>query len=301
MKSDVKEVSKKNKDKSPRAVEDGKINIGNVHIDCAILDNGLQVITRRSMLKLMGRSHGGGRPSRQHLELINAGVRKIPVFISANNLIPYVPKTLDKWSEPIIFIPKQGGYAHGYLACMIPDICETYIDARNEGVKFSKHQLPVLETLDILYRGLARVGISALVLEACGVPSTEKDYLQKILNEYVEKKLHKWTRMFPKSFFDSFKKIYGLKKENGLPMHIGHFINKYVYKELATGVLDELKRINPIINGKRKHSHHQYLTPLKGVLQLEKQLIKVNSIMCVSKDKTEFDLNYCKVIEVMNG
>lgn len=289
--------------KAPRAIEEGVIKIGNIEIECAVLDNGMQVITRTSMLKLMGRSNSGGRPSKDRLELEKNGTQQIPIFVSANNLIPFIPSSLMQCATPIIFTPKKGGRGYGFQASMIPDICETYLNARKHGNLngkqiLKKNQLPIADTLEIIMIGLAKVGISALVLEACGIPSTQKDYFQSILNQYIEKKLQPWVKRFPKSFFDSYKKLYGIEKEGKIPMHIGHFINSLIYKELGTCILDELRKINPIINGKRKYSHHRFLTQHTGVLELEKQLSRVHAIMCISNDRKDFDSNYLKIIEV---
>jgi len=52
-------------------------------------------------------------------------------------------------------------------------------------------------------------------------------------------------------------------------MHIGYFINTFIYNELAPGILDELKKLNPVNeNGRRMHAHHQFLTVNKGVQEL---------------------------------
>jgi hypothetical protein len=283
-----------NKEKLPKAIKEGKIQIGGITIDCAILDNGEQVITQSSILKLMGKSHPGGRPSKAALRYKNE-TGQIPIFVAANNLIPFIPNTLYSQAKPIIFTPTRGAKAYGYKAVIIPDICDVYLDARN-AEKLKGEQVIICKTCEIISRGLSRVGISALIMEACGIPTSEKEYLQNILNEYIEKSLQKWVKRFPERFFQGYKKMYQIENDSYIPSHIGNFINKYVYKELAPGVLDELRKINPIEgNGKRKHAHHQFLTPNKGVIELEKQLIKIVTLMQLSENKKEFDTNFSKL------
>ena len=284
----LEKIKNQSAKKTPRALASGTLKIGNINIDCAILDDGSQVITRNSILKFMGRSNGGGKPTKEILALRESGIH-IPVFVAANNLIPFIPKTLSSSGQPLLFIPLRGGKATGYPASIIPDICDTYLEARKAGEILTKNQAPIAATLEIIARGLARVGLTALINEACGIVTNEKDYLQKILNEYVEKLILPWAKRFPKSFFTRYKRLYGLTDDKSIPMHIGHFINTYIYKELHPHVLEELQKLNPINEkGRRPHAHHQFLTPNKGVIALEKQVIKVNTLMGIVKDKKEF-------------
>ena len=235
----------------------------------------------------MGRGNPGGRPSGKLIELKSAAI-KIPSFMSANNLIPFIPNSLSTTCTPVTFIGLKGGRYQGFNANIIPDICDTYLDAR-KNIPLTKNQIPIAETLEIIARALTRVGIAGLINEACGIVTNEKDFLQKILNDYIDKKLQKWVKRFPQSFFDRYKKMYGIDSDKGIPPHIGTFINSFIYGELAPGVLEELKKINPVKeNGKRAYAHHRYLTPTIGCPALEKQLIRVNTIMSICKDKKQF-------------
>lgn len=292
--------------KKPKAIGSGPIEIGHISIESAVLDDGTEVITQNSLLRLMGRSHPGGRPTKEIERLRSDGVQ-IPVFVAANNLIPFIPSSLSSVGSPIKFIREKGGIAYGYKAIIIPDICDTFLDAakakNKEGKSIlTKDQLPIAATLEIISRGLGRVGISALVREACGIPSSEKEYLQKILSKYISSELLKWTRQFPESFFNMYRSLYGIEEDHRIPSHIGIFINRFIYGEIAPFLLEELKKINPIQeNGRRAHAHHQFLTPNKGVLELQKQLLFVQGIMGSSKNKKEFDENYKKIKKLTLG
>lgn len=286
--------------KLPRSIAEGPLRIGNITVDCHILQDGSQVITQRSILKIMGRANPGGRPTKEIVALRATGVQ-IPVFLASNNLIPFIPNDLKSKGAPFIFVTGGGARAYGYKAEIIPDIIDTYLEARKIGGILTKDQIPIAATLEIVSRGLGRVGLSALINEACGFVNTEKEYLQKILNEYVNKLILPWANRFPSSFFNGYKKLYGIKTTQKIPMHVGHFINKYIYKELAPGVLEELRKLNPIEeNGRRLHTHHQFLTPNKGVQALEKQVLQVNTILSMAKDRKEFDEIYIKVKEHCN-
>jgi hypothetical protein len=45
-----------------------------------------------------------------------------------------------------------------------------------------------------------------------------------------------------------------------LPRYFGHIVNDIVWDRLAPGIKDELRRRNPVVDGRRKHRHHQFLT-----------------------------------------
>ena len=74
-----------------------------------------------------------------------------------------------------------------------------------------------------------------------------------------------WTKTFPLEFYEH---ICRLKKWPGVnaikrPSIIGRYTNDYVYDLLAPGVLEELKKSNPVIpeTGHRRYKHHQWFTP----------------------------------------
>jgi hypothetical protein len=72
-------------------------------------------------------------------------------------------------------------------------------------------------------------------------------------------------------------------------------INTLVYEHLPPGVLPQLKRVNPPNeSGRRKHTHHQFLTPETGHPHLDKQIIEVTTLMRVSDDKPAFKRLFAK-------
>lgn len=52
------------------------------------------------------------------------------------------------------------------------------------------------------------------------------------------------------------------------PSFVGPYTNDFVYEPLAPGVLEELNRVNRVLprTKRRKHEHHQWLTPEVGQL-----------------------------------
>lgn len=69
---------------------------------------------------------------------------------------------------------------------------------------------------------------------------------------------------------------------------MGNFINKYVYKALPEGVLEELQSKNPVTEiGHREYLHHQFLQPI-GNEALAKHLAAMTAVMRLADSKGEF-------------
>ena len=195
---------------------------------------------------------------------------------------------------PIIFRLPSGNRAHGFKAELLPKVCEIYLKAREAGVLPFNQQKTAL-ACEMLVRALAQVGIVALVDEASGFPR-ELQELRQLLNKYISEDLQQWTKRFPDKFFLNLKRLYGLHHFEKLPPYAGHFINKYIYGKLAPGLLEELKRLNPKeSNGRRHGCYHQWLSTDVGHPALEKQLIKVTTLLGVSDNKQTFETFYDRI------
>lgn len=278
-------------DKILRATHDGIIQIGEESIKCSVLEDGSRVINYTSFSNAMGRSGrepGGKGPSQPGL----------PSFISANNLRPFVSEKLEKLAEPIIYKPLKPmsgnrGKAYGYRAELLPEVCNAILSAQDEGVLLASQQ-HIAKKCNILIRGLAVVGIVALIDEATGYQKDrERQALQKILENYIAKELLPWVKTFPDEYYEQLFRLRGWQY-NPLsvkrPQYIGKLTNQIVYEKLPPGVLEELKKVNPITqNGHRNNRHHQYLTEDVGRKTLEKHLISIITLMRISPDWRTFE------------
>ena len=100
-----------------------------------------------------------------------------------------------------MFVTPTGGRAYGYEATVLVELCEAILAARAAGV-LQPQQKNIAQKCEIIVRGLARVGIVALVDEATGFQEVRKrDALHKILEAYIAPELMPWTRRFPPSFY----------------------------------------------------------------------------------------------------
>ena len=73
------------------------------------------------------------------------------------------------------------------------------------------------------------------------------------------------------------------------PKYFGHLTNDIVYKRLAPGVLEELRKVTPRDEkGRRRHKFFQRLTSNVGYPKLREHLGAVVAIMKLSNDWEDF-------------
>ena len=290
-----KEIAKKAAEarwSPPKAEFVGELTIGEVKIDCAVLADGTRVLSQRSVGRALGRGYGS-TTWRKATE--DAG-GKIPFYLSANSILPFISNELMVLlKEPIIYRHGQGGgVAHGVPATALPLICEVWLKARDAGA-LTRTQMSVAARVDILMRGLAHVGITALVDEATGYERVrDRQALQAILEKYLEKELAAWAKRFPDTFYDEMFRLKGWSKpSDGNPSHrpgaAGMYTNDIVYDRLAPGIVEELQKRNPKDErGNRKGKHHQLLTEDVGHPALAQHLHAVIAFMRVSNSWEQF-------------
>jgi P63C domain len=267
----------------------GVITIGDIGISCAVFEDGTRVLSQATVLRALGRNpEKSRRPGRDSAEL------RAP-FLSANNLQPFITSELQELAEPIRYRAAddtQGNPSWGYKAEMLPLLCEVYLQAA-EQKKLAPNQREVAKAAGILVRGLARVGIVALVDEATGYQEVRaRDALAKILEAYVAKELQPWVRTFPADYYREIFRLRDLEYPKATvkrPRYFGTITNDIVYRRLAPGVLAELKRVQiKDDDGRPKHKLFQRLTANRGYPQLREHLGSVVAIMKLSRDWADF-------------
>lgn len=277
----------------PRAPHMGELEIGNKRIACAVLVDGRRVLTQETFLGAIGRAKkakaGTGSTN------MEAG---LPPFLAAENLRPFISDELRQKCNPIVFRSPKGSKGFGYDAMLLPMVCEVYLQAREDG-ELLPSQEHVARMCEVLMRGLARVGIIALVDEATGYQEQRaKDELRTILEAYVSEELRPWVRRFPEEFFRQIYRLHGWAYKPGNAKHtplVGKLINKYVYAQLPPGVLEELQRLNPLNEkGRRRYKNHQFLTEETGNVHLDRQITSTTTLMRISATQEEFDANFEK-------
>lgn len=258
---------------------DRPLKIGNVQIPCYVLKDGTRVLSQGHFLVAMGR-HPKANVRKEGEE------EQLPAILQGKSINPFITKDLIEKSRPIKFRTPTGALASGYRAELLPEICEVYLKARENGT-LNRQLQHVAKHAEILARGLMNVGIIALVDEATGYQrDRERDELAKILEAFVAKEIQKWLRTFDLEFYELICELRGepLERAKNRPAYFGRLTNNLVYQRLAPGVLQKLQEVNPVTeNGRRKSTHHQHLTPEFGHPKLREHLSGVTSAMKFAK------------------
>jgi hypothetical protein len=281
----------------PRATHTGQIVIAGRSFSCAVLETGKRLLTQETFLTAIGRAAKAKGKTGSFV------VDGLPPFLAAENLLPFISDDLRQSTTPIFCRNEKGVRLAGYDATLLPMVCEVYLrlrdHCRDQGKKVPTHQKHIVEACDLLMRGLARVGIIALVDEATGYQEQRaKDELSKILEAYIVEELRPWIKTFPDEVF---KQVYRLHRwpfrpgSAKRPSYVGQLINKYIYEQLPPPILPELRKLNPVTQGGyRRHKHFQFLTADTGNVHLDRQITATTTIMKVSDDRKDFEENFAK-------
>lgn len=89
-----------------KALYEGKLPIGDIELDCAVLDNGIRVLSERAVHRSF-KSKRGGSHWRRIKE--NPDGANLPSFLSAKNINPFISKELMMaLSSPIKYMSSGG-------------------------------------------------------------------------------------------------------------------------------------------------------------------------------------------------
>jgi hypothetical protein len=276
----------------PKAEFEGDLDVAGSTITSAVLPDETRVLSQATFLRALGRS----RSPKAGTGVLST-VDDLPFFLQANQLKDFIDDDLRKSTAPIFYMTKTGKRAVGYDATLLPKVCEVYLRFRDQSLinndgKLPKQYAHIIEACDILMRGLAHVGIIALVDEATGYQQIrDRKALQKILEKYCTDEWSKWTKTFPDEFYRELFRLKGVPyppyKGSKKPSYVGHWTNDVIYSRLAPGVLKALKEKTPRLpSGSRKRKFFQHLSKDYGHPELRDLL---SNTMFLMKGCTDWD------------
>ena len=264
------------------------LRIADIELECYVLEDGTRLLSQAGFLSALGRHRKA-----------NVRRERVPAILQGKAISPFICEdTLEK-STPIAFRTPYGSRASGYRADLLPEVCEVYLKARDANA-LPPNQIHVAKQADILMRGLAHVGIIALVDEATGYQDVRaRNALALILEQFIAKELQAWVRTFPDDYYKGMFRLRGLQyPEDNVkrPQYFGTLTNEVVYARLAPGVLDELKKVTPRSDaGNLRHKFFQHLTTNTGYPKLREHLGSVVTIMKLSNSWREFKENLDRI------
>lgn len=271
---------------APKATHTGDLHIGDIVIPCAVLPDGTRVLSQRGVGRALGRAYGSVKD-------VDDGGGRLPFFLAAKALFPFVDnELLVVLQSPIEYRHSQGGgVAHGIPASALPKICEVWLKAKDAGT-LNRVQMGVAARAEILMRGLAHVGIVALVDEATGFQKDRaRDALAQILEAFVAKELQPYVKTFPADYYEQLFRLYNLPypptgNKSWRPSFFGNVTNEVVYARLAPELLPELKKAAS--KAEKKAKLHQWLTQEVGHPKLKEHLASIVTIMKLSVSPRDF-------------
>ncbi len=271
----------------PKATHQGQMAVGDLLLDCYVLEDGRRVFHKRGMARALGLKSEGGNAFMKTMSGKGLG-SGLPVFLR------------EKINNPINFKPLTQDLAHGYDADVLADVAKAIV-AANQAGKLTTAQSRLAGRAQILLNAFAKVGVVALIDEATGYQQIrDPKALRILIQQYIEDEKREWEKQFPDSYYDDLNRLYGSKSLTktstgaviqNRPQHFGKFTRSYVYHPLENGaVLEELDRINPKIDarGTRRDRFHQHLTLGYGIEKLKRQVQEVQTLMAVSDTVTQF-------------
>lgn len=280
----------------PTAEYSGKLTIGGMVLNCYVLNNGQRIVSEQAIQDTFGATSSKQRKMKE--ELREQTGDPIPLFLASKLISPLINKVfINGIPEPVKY-RFNGRVQTGYLADILPKVCEVWLQARDDGL-LQTQQLPKAKKAEILMRGLAQVGIVALVDEATGYQKDrERDALAKILEAFVAKELQPYMKTFDPEYYAEMFRLRGLNyppKENPSfrPQYFGKLTNDIVYDRLAPGVKEALKNESKKI--KKSHKLFQHLTAGTGRQELIKHLGLCLGLMKISDNWEQFTERLDKV------
>lgn len=265
--------------KAIAGANDTPLVLGNVQLECYVLEDGTRVFSGNGMQKALQFPTSAGGTAL--VKMLNAG--KLGQRLTNDILF--------KLADRKQFIrPGAGGKlstTYGYDATLLIDVCNLLISAHNSGI-LTPRQEEYAKTAQIIVSSVAKVGIIGLIDEATGYQyNREKDELQKILKAYIAEELLPWQKRFPDVFYKELFRlngwdftVQGIKKRPGV---IGTWTKKLVYEQLPKGVMDELMAKTPKSEaGNRTARYHQFLTLDVGEPNLNAQIGQIVTLFQLS-------------------
>lgn len=271
----------------PQASHEGPLKIGAATMNAAVLPNGKRLLSQGTFLMALGRS----RTPKAGTGALTTG-DELPFFLQADALKPFISDELRQATTPIFFRSKEGKRSVGYDAQLLPQVCEVYLKFKDASLaetgRVPAKYRHIIEACDVLMRGMAQVGIVALVDEATGYQyDRARNALADILEAYISKDLARWAKTFSDDFYKEIFRLRGWKVEDfkKRPGVVGLWTADIVYARLAPGVLARLKEITPRNDkGQLKHHMHRWLTREVGDPALREHLGSVTTIMKLAND-----------------
>lgn len=254
----------------------GKVHLGNLELECHVLNDGQRVFTQGEMVRAIT----GG-----------ADTSNLRRYISR---IPSIDNDLS--AGPIRFqIPGIPTIAIGSEATRLIEICERYLEAADQEL-LRPNQMKLARNAAIIVRACAKLGIIALIDEATGYQKVRaRNALQVKLQAFIADELQDWALMFPEEFWIELARLEGIHySPRNRPLRWGKYVMLFVYDAIDADVGRQLRKKNP--NPRFLQNHHQWLKQF-GRDKVHDQIERVITIMKLCNNMDEFREKFARVFK----
>lgn len=264
-------------DDMPYSLYSGFLKFGKTEYEVHVLNDLRRVITQREVVRILSDGRESGNLSR---------------YLSRN---PLINKELSSGPAFQFRIPGTGLIAMGYEGTHLVEICDKYLQARDENLLKPK-QIKLAIQAQIVVRACAKVGIIALIDEATGFQKIRAKHALRVkLQAFIADDLQEWARMFPDEFWIELARLEGIKySPRSRPLRWGRYIMMFVYDAIDAEVGKELRKINP--NPRFLQNHHQWLKKF-GRDKVHDQIERVITIMKLCDDMDDFRKKFERVFK----
>lgn len=256
----------------------GKLTIGNVEMECHVLNDFRRVLTQREMVRVL--SPAGRESGNLSRYFQSKAFADKPIDLGA--VIPFR-------------VPGTQYVAHGYEATSLIEICERYLEARDEGLLKGEQKKLAIQA-EIVIRSCAKVGIIALIDEATGYDKfKKKQEYQLKLQAFITDELQEWARMFPDTFWYELARLEGIHySPRSRPLRWGKYVMMFVYDAVDGDIGKELRKKNP--DPHFLQNHHQWLKKF-GRDKVHDQITAVVTIMKLCENMDDFRQKFARLFK----
>ena len=261
----------------PYSLYSGFLKFGETEYEVHVLNDLRRVITQREVVRILSDGRISGN---------------LPRYLSRN---PLINNGLSSGPAFQFRIPGTGLTALGYEGTHLVEICDKYLQARDENLLKPK-QIKLAIQSQIVIRACAKVGIIALIDEATGFQKIRAQHALRVkLQAFIADDLQEWARMFPNEFWIELARLEGIKySPRSRPLRWGRYIMIFVYDAIDAEVGKELRMKNP--NPRFLRNHHQWLKKF-GRDKVHDQIERVITIMKLCDDMNDFRHKFEKVFK----
>ncbi len=216
------------------------LKVGNINIQCYLLENKIPVFVKKSIQKALGYD---GKSEDWLLDL----------FGSINKFYPIPGALFDAYENPILFESTAENGEITILKGVSPEIfqltCQTICNAKKDGY-LSVQQLKHARAASIILDAIVDADLVERVETATGfsfLKETGKNYLSAYFIDHTNDDLWQWCRAIPDEFFEITFELYdlGWADLRNRPKAVGNALYELVFSRLEPNLSEDLRKQKP--------------------------------------------------------